>query len=250
MRVPDKMEKMTPARVTTIKAALGTLLWVAIQTAPTLCARISLIHSECAEEDTSPRELVVEINEMIEEAKSPKYTTIMIHSFQNAESVKTWEDLGPIGFGDGSEQNRPRGGSTGGAFLGIGSMDILGGESRLISPILWKSWRLDRVSRSSDDAEIQSITEAENRVCKLRILWTELNGHNHTMEFRYDALRRGRISAEQCRAILAVDSRGAVDAVFDQESANLGLKSSRAAIEAFALKQCTEDERFRLAWVK
>ncbi len=105
------------------------------------------------------------------------------------------------------------------------------------------------MSRSSNDNELQSITEAENLVYKVRVIWSELNGCNAGLSLRYDSLVRGRRSAAACPAILAVDSRGGYDAIYGQESAQLGLKSSRAAIEAYAIKQTLECPNFKIAWL-
>ena len=132
---------------------------------------------------------------MIRGAKLGKYGEMVIHSFRGTPH---WRDIGPIGFGDGSGQNRPKGGSTGCMFVGMGPMDILNASApRQISPIIWESWRLQRVARSSNDAEIQSISEAENIVYKSRIPWAELNGFNAQRSLQYDSLQRGRTSAAE-----------------------------------------------------
>ncbi len=122
----------------------------------------------------------------------------------------------------------------------MGPREFLRGAPTELSAILWRSGRLERASRSSNDSELQSITGAGNLVYKVRIIWSELNGRNAGLSLRYDSLVRGRRSAAACPAILAVDSRGGYDAIYGQESVQLGLKSSRAAIEAYALKQALE----------
>ena len=50
-------------------------------------------------------------------------------------------------------------------------------------------------------------------------------------------------------AIVVTDSKGAYDAVNQLEGANLGLRRSRTAIEAAALKQSFDSERSLLVWL-
>ena len=141
----------------------------------------------------------------------------------------------------------PKAGPTGGALVTMGPREVLRGAPTELSAILWRSGRLERASRSSNDSELQSITGAGNLVYKVRIIWSELNGRNAGLSLRYDSLVRGRRSAAACPAILAVDSRGGYDAIYGQESAQLGLNSNRAAIEAYALKQTLEGQNFKIA---
>ena len=116
-----------------------------------------------------------------------------------------------------------------------------------ISPVYWRSWKLERVATSSNDAEVQSLAVGEDVSYRLRLLWGEFNGAG--LGHSGDLKSRASHVVGQVLSITATDRKGAYDAVNQLESANLGMKRTRTAVEASALKQHFEDPRNVLIWL-
>ncbi|CAE7794539.1 unnamed protein product [Symbiodinium sp. CCMP2592] len=99
---------LTEKEVSSCRAALGALQWVAVQTQPLICARCNLIMSDLS---NGPKfALAKEIQQLITEVKSdPQRLT-----FKRLPEVRHWQDMHVVTLGDQAHNNRPRGGSTGG----------------------------------------------------------------------------------------------------------------------------------------
>ena len=113
--------------------------------------------------------------------------------------------------------------------------------------IAGKAWKLERVSKSSNEVEIQSMNATENTLYRCRLVWAEINGFGYKYGTNYT--ERAKACVAQVRGILATDSKGGFDAVTAQESASLGKKDERSAIEALQLKPRLEDPNLKIVWL-
>ena len=78
-------------------------------------------------------------------------------------------------MGDQAHNNRPDGSSTGGLITFLGGPELLQRDPGPMTMIAWKTWKLQRVAISSNDAEIQGMVESEDNNFRTRLLWSELN---------------------------------------------------------------------------
>ena len=111
-----------------------------------------------------------------------------------------------------------------------------------LSPIHWRSWRLDRVARSSLSAEIQAAADNEDDLWMMRLMWAELNGVICEKEFTEEAVK-------QTGGYLICDAKGMFDAVHNSETTALGLKEKRSGIELLGLRENMELNGVVLKWV-
>ena len=58
----------------------------------------------------------------------------------------------------------------------LGGPSALKGEPCNLVLVAWKSWKLKRVSISTNDAEVQALVETEDSVYRTRLLWAEIHG--------------------------------------------------------------------------
>ena len=148
-----------------------------------------------------------------------------------------------IVFQDSTLGNRPDGSSTGGLIGGFASERAFAGETVNINVVVWRSWKLEPIATSSNDAEVQSLAVGEDVCYRLRLLWAEFNG---LAQDQSELRERTRVGTSQVKGLTITYSKGAFDSVNMTNSASLGLRRSRTAVEALALKECFDDEVNRL----
>ena len=116
--------------------------------------------------------------------------------------------------------------------------------------ISWRTWKLRRKAIGSNDAEVQSILEAEDQNFRVRMLWSELHGAGfHRPERRPDLVASAEEQASLVTGILCTDSRGGYDAMEVNESPLLGLSNMRAALQAFQLRDNLKRVGCELRWL-
>ena len=158
--------------------------------------------------------------------------------FPPLPGVQNWNDVVFIGMGDQAHANREKGGSTGGLVLLASGPEAVGGNVTRMALLTWRTWKLKRRAIGSNDAEVQSILEAEDVVFRSRLLWAELHGAGIADPgfYREDLVDVTERAARLVRGLLCTDSRGGYDAVEVNESPLLGLSNLRAALQAFQLR--------------
>ena len=185
---PQRMKEgpskdLVKREVTEGNTTLGEIQWLATQTSPLLSARCGILLSSC--KLGADPVVLKDIQELLRDARSSRYQEIRLQHF---DQVRRPEDLAMAVFGDSSHLNRTKSNSTGGILGVVAPPEFLDGDMTLASPALWRSWKLVRRAVGSNDAEVQSIHEAENQLYKLKVLWGELNGIG--VEFKKDWVAR------------------------------------------------------------
>ena len=102
--------------------------------------------------------------------------------------------------------------------------------------ISWRTWKLQRKSISSNDAEVQAILEAEDGNFRARLLRTEIHGAGGDRPLREGLVQLSDKQTLRVKGVLCTDSRGGYDAVEVNQSPLLGLSNMRAALQAFQLR--------------
>ena len=244
---PERWRQSGPLSKTEVAACrttLGALQWLAIQTQPQLCARCNLLLTEVVTNGTI--ETAREIQQMVSEVRAaPQHL-----QFFKLPGTKKWTDVVFISMGDQSHANRPQGDSTGGLLTLAAGPDVLTGKVVPMNLLAWRSWKLKRKAIGSNDAEVQSILEAEDQNSRVRMLWSELHGVGLCRpERRADLVTAAEEQACAVAGVLCTDSRGGYDAVEVNESPLLGLSNMRAALQAFQLRDNLKRVNCDLRWV-
>ena len=241
-RFSQSQELMQSNEITACRGALGALQWVAVQTQPLLCARCNLLLTELAH---SPKiQLAQEIQEMIKEVRQS--STVL--KFFKLPKVKHWTEMVFVGLGDQAHLNRPKGGSTGGLLIFLSNSDLSIGLPAPMILVSWRSWKLQRVAIGTNDAEVQSLVEAEDVLFRSRLLWVEINGGG-TYNIQKAVLEASELEVCQVTGLLVTDSKGGYDSIIVNESPLLGLSNTRAALQAWQLKEALPRCGTRLMWL-
>jgi hypothetical protein len=131
-----------------------------------------------------------------------------------------------------------------------GPLSLDGRVSKMML-IAWRTWKLKRRAIGSNDAEVQSILEAEDVNFRARLLWSEIHGARlgNPGEYREDLVDVTERLSLLVRGVLCTDSRGGFDAVEVNESPLLGLSNLRAALQAFQLRDNLKRCGSELRWL-
>ena len=235
---------LRPTEVAACRTALGGLQWLAIQTQPQLCARCNLLLTEVVTSGTLAT--AREIQQMVSEVRQEPFHL----EFQKLPGVQHWTDVVFISMGDQAHANRPKGDSTGGLLTLASGPEAITGKVTPMVLLSWRSWKLKRKAIGSNDAEVQSILEAEDQNFRVRMLWSELHGAGSLRsDRRVDLVETAENQAGLLRGVLCTDSRGGYDAVELNESPLLGLSNMRAALQAFQLRDNLKRVGCELRWL-
>ena len=230
---------MTAKEVTECRASLGAVQWVAVQTQPLACARCNLLLTDLT---TDPKMSVAqEIQEIIRELR--KSATVL--NFFKLPGVSSWFDLVVVGLGDQAHLNRPKCSSTGGMLIFLRGRAICRGAPNPMILVHWKSWKLKRKSIGTNDAEVQALVETEDWT---RLLWTDINGAGAHDNSR-NLLEASLDEVQNVPGLLGTDSKGGYDSMIVNESPPLGLSHTRAALQAFKLKESLPRCATKLVWL-
>ena len=235
---------LTSKEISACRASIGALQWVAVQTQPLACARCNILLSELSDQPTM--QLAQELQELIRELR--KSSTVL--KFFRLPKVHHWSQMYIVGLGDQAHQNRPKGGSTGGLLIFLSNRDLSIGRPAPMILVTWKTWKLKRVSIGTNDAEVQSLVEAEDVLFRTRLLWSEINSAGTVAHgTRADLLDVSEAAVRLVPGLLGTDSKGGYDSIMVNESPMLGLSNTRAAIQAYQLKEFLPRCLSKLLWL-
>ena len=231
-RRKDRKEETTERERTQLRAALGSLSWLAQQSSPHLSASVSLLLSEVS---TSTIDTVIRVNMLINQVKKRKEHTMLIHSFAEDEPLALYSWV------DAASANRPDGGSTQGIFIGLGPQNVLQGALGKISPMAWHSSKVDRVCRSPGAAEAQAAANGEDSLYYARYQWSELEFGNVDPRAALEVVRR-------VPGCLITDSRNVYDKLNTEVLIVKGAEK-RTDLELMGLKESQYTTDLSIRWV-
>ncbi|CAE7799282.1 GIP [Symbiodinium sp. CCMP2456] len=234
---------LLPREIGACRTALGALQWIAVQSQPQLCSRCNLLLTEVVSSGTL--QSAREIQAMISEIRRESYKL----EFFKLDGVKHWSDLVFISMGDQAHNNRGKGDSTGGLLTLVAGPESIDGQVCPMMLLAWRTWKLRRKALGSNDAEVQSVYEAEDQNFRVRLLWTEMHGAREPRQLREDLVQASEKQCLQVKGILCTDSRGGYDALEKNESPLLGLSNMRAALQAFSLRDNLARVACELRWL-
>ena len=228
----QKHEPTSELEKSQLRGLLGALSRYVGQVGYKYAAYVNLSLSEVT---SSTVEHLDRANKLLHLAKQDSRTPLKIHT------LRTGRDLALVAWCDASSQNRHDGNSTEHIFVGMASESILEGEVVDVTPIYWRSGKIDRVCRSPGSAEARAAVNAEDSLYMLRFAWGEFSGGT-TDAWDPDNL------VKSVPAVLVTDSRNVFDKV-DKPYITPKGASKRIDIELLAIKQSQRDTHLQVRWV-
>ena len=230
-RQPDQLA--TEKERSQLRGVLGSLSWLCGQTCFLFSVDVNFLISSI------PVATVNEINKtnsLVRQVRRWKHQDFWIHSFpKDSELVMAcWTDA--------AHANRPNNkDSTEGIFVGMAQLSLEQGEETEVTPLYWRSGKIDRTCRSPACAETMAGLDGEDDLLYLRVLWNEMQGG--TLNPRYP-----NELASHTRGLLITDARNLFDKL---QRATVSVKGAekRSDIEAICLRENTERSNVRICWV-
>ena len=216
-----------------IRGRLGTVGWRAQQSAPWLSAETSLLQAEVS---TATVATLQKVNKLIRTMNATASVKILIPAIH---------ELSVVGWGDAAWAVRASGESQGGELVAVVPLEFLSGQTCVVAPVSWRSNKLLRVARSSTSAEVQQMTETLDEISWVRLALYEIEVGPVDYSNKDDVNRA--ISA--CPAALVTDGKSGYDAIERSESAGLGMRDKRTAIECLGIRQQKEQTALQMKWV-
>ncbi|CAE7259381.1 RE2 [Symbiodinium sp. CCMP2456] len=219
-----------------LRAVHGAIQWRVTQTAPHHAAKLSYLQSHLATKDVSNIDMT---NKLVREIHAGRHLSVNVNQL-NAPA----ESLVVVGWSDAAVANRPDGSSTGGHIYGLMRPEDVERGSGRVNVVGWKSGRLQRVARPSLAAETQALADLEQEVMFTRLTWSELLGHEVSLENTAPTVAK-------VPAVLITDARALFDALEKGSIASSGysMKDKYTALEMQALSQHVEQQGTVLQWV-
>ena len=222
----------TDKEKSSLRGVLGSLSWLCGQTCFMFAVDTNFLISEIP---VATVETINKTNALVRSVKRWKSQEYRIHHFDAPNlHLVTWADA--------AWANRPNGkDSTAGIFIGMSDERLIQGAERNISPIYWRSARIDRVCRSPACAETMACINAEDDMLYLRVLWYELCGGILDARVPNEA-------ASQIPAMLVTDARNLYDKL-QRPTVCIKGAEKRSDIEAISLREHLDATSTPLAWV-
>ena len=217
---------------TKIRAALGALSWCAQQSSPQLSAAVSLFLSQVRDSTVST---MIDINKLIYRTKCNRKHMLKIHGNLQVK------DLLVAGWADAACQNRPDGKSTEGIFIGLTSQRLLQGEMCSVSPVLWRSAKIERQCRSPGASEALAAIDCEDSMYAVRLQVFEMLGNTVNV-------RKTEEQVAMIPGVLVTDSTNVHDRMKSEVYVPKG-PEHRTSLELLGLKEGIVRTNTPVRWV-
>lgn len=151
-----------------LRGVLGSLSWLCGQTCFLFSVDVNFLITSIPVSNVGD---LNKANKLVRDIKKWKHLKYKIHSFdmQQELDMVVWTDAGWA--------NRPNGkDSTEGIFVGMTDKRLREGYETNVTPIHWRSGKIERTCRSPACAETMASLDGEDDLTYLRILWNEMRG--------------------------------------------------------------------------
>ena len=217
---------------TQLRMLLGGLSWHAQQVAPHLSASVSLLLSETSQGTVGT---IKKANQLLYQAQQRHEHRMLVHRHHPNE------DLALYAWVDAANQNRIKGDSTQGIFIGMAPTSLARGEVTEVTPISWHSSKIDRACRSPGAAECQAATNGEDALYYARYQWSEM------LHGQVD-VRDPDATVRRTPGHLITDSRNVYDKLITEVLVIKGAEK-RSNIELLSLKASQTSTNLDIRWV-
>lgn len=224
---------VTEAERTQLRGLLGALQWPATQTSPHLQAGVSLLCGEVTKATTKTLEAA---NKLLRFAKSNADVGLEFRYLADKENVTF------VAYSDASFACRSDLSSQGGYMVAMVLRDVAEGQAGHYVVVDWRSWKLQRVARSTLCAESQAASEAADALLYTTTFWNLL----WTPQAPVDALETSQMPT---RPRLIVDAKALYDLLVKPEVQAASNSDKRTTIEVLVTQDKLACNKAKTMWV-
>ena len=218
--------------ISKVRGLLGALQWPAVQGMPPLAATVSILAALVTGADGH---LVSELNKALRFAK-----TLATQPLRMTRVANTLEDVAYVCFSDAAFGVRKDNASQGGYIIVAAPVSVLEGAAVPYNVISWRSFKLQRVCRSSLAAEAQACATALDELMMLKTIISMMIDPSRDPRSPATARMHGR-------SALVIDAKALYDAI--KKPGFSSQQDKRAAIEILCIQQEIEALNCELRWV-
>ena len=179
---------------------------------------------------------VLSANKLVRSIQKWRHHKLKIHSFAPSDCLEMtcWSDA--------AWANRPNGkDSTSGIFVGMSNKRLREGHEADVTPVAWRSSKIDRVCRSPAASETIAALNWEDDLFYLRTLWSEMAGFPLNLRHPDEAVRT-------IPGHLITDAKNQFDKLHAPILTIKGAEK-RSDIEALSLRENLEKGSTTISWV-
>ena len=228
-------DSLSPSEVSKMRALIGALQWPSTQGLPMLAASTSL-QAGCLKDGTVQD--LLDLNKTLRFGKSVGDTTIKFLAKPAAASGGL-ERLTLVAYSDAAFGVRRDHASQGGFIILTCDKTVLDGAKVPASTVSWRSFKLQRVCRSSLAAECQATTTTLDELIMAKTFLEVLKHPGTDLKILKDQLTGVSAAVTDCRALYDAVYRETIQQAQDK----------RVAIEGLIIKQTLKDAKIQWRWV-
>ena len=224
--------ELTEYEKTKARGLLGALQWPGAQGVPALLASTSILASEIA---VNKGEVMQNLNKTLRFAKQNAQVSLKM-----TPHVNDLQDGVLVAFVDAAFGVRHDHASQGGFIIVHTHKDILTGAKCKYSVISWKSFKLQRVVRSSLGAEAQAMATTAEELYFTKLFLKMMRNPMMTIKECQERLKEDRCAiVTDCKALYDTLKRANIQ----------GTQDKRVAVECLVINQTLKDAGAELRWV-
>ena len=227
-RRKKKDEPLNPKELQQYRAILGAANWIFGSTRPDIAAHTALLQQKVSKATVAD---LVEANRLVAKIKDFAHTKIWIQSIP-------WEKAVLTVTSDASWENAEGLGSQAGYMVLLARENIQNKWAK-VSPLRWKSHKMDRKTQSTLGAELMSVSRAIAEGDWIRSLIAESRFEKY--DLLNDAYWR-----EQMKMIICVDNKPIYDHVHGE---GIFVRDKRLAIDMLLVRKEIRKENTSLHWI-
>ena len=228
-RRKHKDEKLTSAELKDYRAILGAANWLVGSSRPDIAAHTALLQQRvnCATVDD-----LINANKLISRIKDFSHIQIHVQSIPMSEAVL-------VVASDSSWGNTDDLGNQAGYFTLLAHKDLEKKVWAKVSPLRWKSYKVDRKTPSTLGAELVAVSRAISEGNWLRSMLGEALHHDYTLD-------RDRHFRDKLKLMILVDCKPIYDHCLGEQST---IRDKRLAIEMLIVRRDLRNQNSELRWV-
>ena len=225
----QKDDDLTKEELSQYRAILGAANWIVGTTRPDIAADTALLQQRVSRATVGD---LIEANKLVAKMRDFSHVRIHIKSIPLNEAII-------LATSDASWSNAESLGSQAGYMVLLAHQGLRDGKWATISPLRWKSYKLERRTQSTLGAELMSASRALAEANWIRSLFAEARNE------KYD-LTLDREFRSELPLTLAVDNKPVYDHVHGD---GIVVKDKRLAIDMLILRADLRGENADLRWV-
>ena len=225
---------VTESERTQLRGLLGALQWPATQTSPHLQAGVSLL---CGDVTKATTKTLESANKLLRFAKSNADVGLEFRHLADKENVTF------VAYSDASFACRSDLSSQGGYMVAMVSREVAEGQAGHYVVVDWRSWKLQRVARSTLCAESQAASEAADALLYTSTFWNLV----WSPQLLVDAPETSQMPV---RPRLIVDAKALYDLLVKPEEVQAASNSDkRTTIEVLVTQDKLACNKAKTMWV-